>query len=302
MSCQIRRSLFLNRWSNLARHWLPQCCVLCGAAGGDEQICGPCDAELPRLARSRCAVCALPLASEARNEGVCGACLDSPPRYARVLAPFRYEYPLDAVIRAYKYGGRLAYSRLFGAALAAVATRDADAIVAMPLSPARLAERGFNQALEIARVVADATGIPLLPFACRRVVDTPPQAALPWKERAKNVRRAFVCDADLTGRRVAVVDDVLTTGATLNELARVLRKAGRSGGAGLGGRSDAAAVAATGQGKRSGRTLFTCSPSQAPCRFERSIHAPPDARFACTCPRLCYRADTETSLSSQLRR
>ena len=67
----------------------------------------------------------------------------------------------------------------------------------MPLAPARLAERGFNQALEIARVVAGATGIPLLPLACRKVVDTPPQAALPWKERAKNVRRAFVCDADL---------------------------------------------------------------------------------------------------------
>jgi ComF family protein len=160
------------------------------------------------------------------NGTVCGACLDQPPRYARVVAPFSYGYPLDAVIRAYKYGGRLAHARLLGAALAAVATRDADAIVAMPLTPARLAERGFNQALEIARIVARATGIPLLPFACRKVVDTPPQAALPWAERAKNVRRAFVCDADLTGRRIAVVDDVLTTGATLDELARVLRKAG----------------------------------------------------------------------------
>ena len=157
---------------------------------------------------------------------VCGACLDSPPRYARVVAAFSYGYPLDAVIRAYKYGGRVAHARLLGSALAAVATRDADAIVAMPLAPARLAERGFNQALEIARVVARITGIPLLPFACRKVVDTAPQAQLPWKERAKNVRRAFVCDADLAGRRVAVVDDVLTTGATLNELARVLRKAG----------------------------------------------------------------------------
>jgi predicted amidophosphoribosyltransferase len=70
------------------------------------------------------------------------------------------------------------------------------------------------------------TGTPLLPRACRKVIETPPQAALPWKERAKNVRRAFVCDADLRGARVAVVDDVMTTGATMNELARVLRKAG----------------------------------------------------------------------------
>jgi ComF family protein len=98
--------------------------------------------------------------------------------------------------------------------------------VPMPLARGRLAERGFNQALEIARVVATRTGIALLPHSCRKVVETPAQAMLPWKERARNVRRAFVCDADLQGRRIAVVDDVLTTGATLNELARVLRKAG----------------------------------------------------------------------------
>jgi ComF family protein len=157
---------------------------------------------------------------------LCGACLNVPPHYARVVAPFSYVYPLDALIRAYKYGGRLAHCRLLGATLAAAADHSADAIVAMPLSAARMAERGFNQALEIARAVASATGVALFTDACRKVVDTPPQAALPWKERAKNVRRAFVCDADLTGLRVAVVDDVLTTGATLNELARVLRKAG----------------------------------------------------------------------------
>lgn len=221
------RPRFLNKCLTVARRLLPQACALCGGAAGDEQVCGPCERELPWLARDRCAVCALPLASETLNKGtVCGACLTSPPRYARVVAPFSYGYPLDALIRAYKYGGRLAYARLLGSALAAAAPPDADAIIAMPLSDARLAERGFNQALEIARVVASATGVPLLPFACRKVVDTTPQAALPWSERARNVRRAFVCDADLTGRRVAVVDDVLTTGATLNELARVLRKAG----------------------------------------------------------------------------
>jgi ComF family protein len=206
----------------IARSLLPIPCVLCGAECGQTQLCGPCDAELPRLAARRCAVCALPLSSGA----VCGACLDRPPRYTRVVAPFPYRYPLDALIQAYKYGGRLAYARILGTALAAVATRDVDVIVPMPLAAGRLAERGFNQALEIARVVATATAIPLLPLACRKVVETPPQAALPWKARARNVRRAFVCDADLRGKRVAVVDDVLTTGATLNELARVLRKAG----------------------------------------------------------------------------
>lgn len=141
-------------------------------------------------------------------------------------AAFLYDYPLDALIHAYKYGGRLALARPLGAALAQRVARDVDVIVPMPLARGRLAERGFNQALEIARVVTATTRTALLPDACRKVAETPPQAALPWKDRARNVRRAFVCDADLSGRKVAVVDDVLTTGATLNELARVLLRAG----------------------------------------------------------------------------
>ena len=164
----------------------------------------------------------MPLAAGA----ICGACLVDPPHFERIDAAFRYDFPVDALVRRFKYGGRLALARMLGEALATVATRDVDVIVPMPLASARLAERGFNQALELARVVAEPAALRLMPFACRKVADTPPQAALPWQERARNVRRAFVCDTDLSGLRVAVVDDVLTTGATLNELARVLRKAG----------------------------------------------------------------------------
>ena len=205
-----------------ARRLLPQSCLLCGVNGAHGPFCEACQADLPWLPRGRCRVCALPLASGS----VCGACLERPPRFDAVEAAFAYRFPVNALILAFKYGGRLALARGLGEALARAATRDVDAIVPMPLSPARLAGRGFNQALEIARVVAALTGIPLLRDACRKVADTPPQAALPWRERANNVRRAFVCDADLEGRRVAAVDDVLTTGATLNELARVLRRAG----------------------------------------------------------------------------
>ena len=214
--------LILNFCTEIGRSLLPQACLLCGAPSGTKLICAECDADLPRLPRNGCAVCALPLASGK----VCGACLDSPPRYVRVTAPFIYGFPVNALIHAYKYGGRLALARPLGAALAQAVARDVDAIVPMPLAPRRLAQRGFNQALELARVVAGLTGIPLMPHACRKVIETPSQAALPWGERAKNVRHAFVCDADLRGKRVAVMDDVLTTGATLNELARVLRKAG----------------------------------------------------------------------------
>jgi ComF family protein len=213
---------FLNVCLDFVRSCWPQACVLCGAQTRGGTLCAPCTADLPWLPHARCTVCALPLASGS----ICGACINRPPRFDRVEAPFAYRFPVAPLIHALKYGGRLALARTLGEALAQAVPRDADAIVPMPLARGRLAERGFNQALEIARMVAARTGIPLLPLACRKLVDTPPQATLPWKDRAKNVRRAFACDADLTGQRIAVVDDVLTTGATLNELARVLRKAG----------------------------------------------------------------------------
>lgn len=213
---------FLNQCLNFGRALLPQACQLCAAECAGGPLCEPCLADLPWLPAARCAVCAVPLTSGE----ICGACLDRPPRFDRVEAVFSYRFPVDALIHAYKYGGRLALARPLGEALAQHVARDVDVIVPMPLARGRLAERGFNQALEIARVAAAGTGIRILPGACRKVADTLPQAALPWKERPKNVRRVFVCDADLEGKRVAVVDDVLTTGATLNEIARVLRKAG----------------------------------------------------------------------------
>lgn len=226
-SCQ-RRDLsnilprILNSCLKAGQAALPQSCQLCGADSGPRPLCAPCLQDLPWLPAGRCAACAVPLTSGS----VCGACLARAPRFDTVEAVFAYRFPVDALIRAYKYRGRLALARALGELLAAEVARDADVIVPVPLAPGRLAERGFNQALEIARVVAAATGIALAPAACRKTAETPPQAALPWKERARNVRRAFVCDAEFDGERVAVVDDVLTTGATLNELARVLRKAG----------------------------------------------------------------------------
>jgi ComF family protein len=211
-----------NNCLSAARALLPLSCQLCGAVSGPQLLCAPCLQDLPWLPEARCAVCAVPLA----GSGVCGACLARPPRFDRVEAAFAYRFPADALIRAYKYRGRLALARALGELLARKVAGGVDAIVPVPLARDRLAGRGFNQALEIARVVARETGIALVPDACRKTAETPPQAALPWKERARNVRRVFACDAGFDGECVAVVDDVLTTGATLNELARVLKKAG----------------------------------------------------------------------------
>jgi len=212
----------LNICTLMLQRVLPRRCVLCDAPTRDERICAGCEAELPRLPLARCAVCAVPLVSGT----VCGACLQKPPSFDRVSAAFTYDFPIDALIHAFKYGRRLALAPVLGEALAGAGAPDADVLVPMPLAPRRLSERGINQALEMARFVSRRHGIPIIATGCRKVIETPPQAALPWRVRAKNVRRAFVCNADFSGLRVAVIDDVLTTGATLNELARVLRKAG----------------------------------------------------------------------------
>ena len=216
------KAAILNQCAKVGRRCLPSSCVLCGAGTTDGRICIGCDAELPRLSSACCAVCALPLADAA----ICGACLDRPPSYDTVSAAYAYAFPIDALIHAYKYGGDLSLAPLLAAALVANAPPAVDAIIPMPLAPARLRERGFNQAHELARHVGRVLRLPVVANGCRKVTETPPQAALPWKERARNVRGAFVCDVDLAGQRVAIVDDVMTTGATLNELARNLKRAG----------------------------------------------------------------------------
>ena len=215
--------LILNSCANFAQLALPQHCLLCAAPANAMSVCEDCYRQLPWLTANRCPQCALPT----YNGNVCGACISHPPRFDAVRAAFAYAWPLAPLIRHYKYAGNLALARLLARALTARITgSDIDLLIPMPLAPMRLRSRGFNQALEIARIVGRLTNIVVAPNACRRVGDNVPQAVLPWKERAKNIRGAFVCDANLSGMRVAVIDDVMTTGATLNELARNLRRAG----------------------------------------------------------------------------
>jgi len=185
-------------------------------------LCTPCAGSLPRLPSLRCRVCALPLTTGE----TCGVCLQHPPAYDSVSAPFAYAFPVDALIHALKYGGNLSIAPVLAEALASSSPPRVDALLPTPLAARRLRERGFNQAQELARIAGRRLGIRVLADACRKVSDTVPQAGLPWKERKRNVRSTFVCDADLSGLRVAIVDDVMTSGATLNELARNLKRAG----------------------------------------------------------------------------
>jgi len=155
-----------------------------------------------------------------------------PPRFDHVVAAYPYSFPVDALVQAYKYGGDLTLAPVLAANLAVEIAEQVDeqvdAIIPTPLSASRLRERGFNQAHELARCLARRANVPVLGEACRKVIDKAPQASLPFNERARNMRGAFVCDADLRKMSVAIVDDVMTTGATVNELARNLKRAGAS--------------------------------------------------------------------------
>lgn len=215
-------NVLLNKWHRTTRKILATQCLLCSDRAAAHGICKGCWPELPWLAAPCCTICAHPLAMP----GVCGRCLTDPPCFDHVIAATRYRFPVDGLIQSCKYGGRLATIRTLAGMLAQRKPPQADLIVPMPLSAQRLRERGFNQALELARAVAQSVQAPVDAKLCVKTRDTPPQTRLPWKERRKNIRGAFVVLGDVTGRHVVVIDDVLTTGATLNELARNLKRAG----------------------------------------------------------------------------
>lgn len=187
-------------------------------------MCPACAAELPRLPSPGCPVCARPTPLGE----TCGACLVHPPRYDTTHAVWSYAFPVDRLIHALKYAHRLASADFLGRAMADALPDGPppDLILPVPLAPTRLKERGFNQAIELARPLAARIGRPMLLHEVRRTRDTPAQAGLPWRERAKNVRHAFECQRDLSGLSILVIDDVMTTGATLDELARTLKAHG----------------------------------------------------------------------------
>lgn len=210
--------------AKFARMLPAQPCLLCGASSHDGLCCAACAADLPRLSAEHCPVCALPTLAGS----ICGHCLKQPPPFDHTVAAFGYKFPLDKLIQALKYRDRLILVNFLAEALVQRITTQPDCIVALPLHAIRLRERGFNQSLLLAHQISRRVGIPLLADACNRVRNTPPQSSLPWKERDKNMRQAFACKpgADVRGKHVAVVDDVMTSGASIGELARALKKAG----------------------------------------------------------------------------
>lgn len=225
----------VNKWTNINQLrnvalWLPPVCVLCGDAGAQgRDLCSPCRHDLP-WSDFGCARCGLPLSGFAARQALCGQCQTRPPAFERCLAPFRYEPPLDRLLQRLKFQGRLEMARLLGSAmadwlLANAAVSAPDHLIPVPLHAARLRERGFNQALELARPIARRLGVRPDTQSCRRIQATAPQSDLSRKARRKNIKGAFEVVRPVRGE-VVIVDDVMTTGSTAHELAKTLLRAG----------------------------------------------------------------------------
>lgn len=217
-------------------HWIdslqsvlyPRTCILCRAPGVEGlDLCGACLERLPHN-RNGCDRCALPLPDG--RSGICGQCQRSPPPFDRCHSALLYRDPVSHLVAGLKFQGRLHFGRLLGELLArslqAQTVPRPELVIPVPLHSARLRARGYNQALEIARWVGRALDLPLDAESCRRVRSTAAQSDLPLGERRRNLRGAFALDRPLGVRHLALLDDVVTSGATVAELTKVLKRAG----------------------------------------------------------------------------
>ncbi|MFJ7285854.1 ComF family protein [Pseudomonas sp. NPDC099000] len=214
-------------WLNNDQH-----CLLCSEATEEVRpICMACETDLPWLG-DHCQTCALPLPASGLT---CGPCLKLPPAFERVAAPWTYSFPVDTLITRFKHSAKWPFGRLLGELLAQFLQHRfdedldrPDALVPVPLAAKRLRQRGFNQAAMLARWLSSSLDIPCDEKLLLRIQDTSAQQDLNADARKKNLRNAFalVSGASIKGRHLAIVDDVLTTGATAQALARLLMEAG----------------------------------------------------------------------------
>lgn len=207
---------------------LPWTCVVCGGAGGGSDLCDDCAVRLPVLGCA-CPRCAQPLQTTA---ALCGRCLKRLPRFDAAFAALRYRAEVPALVQRFKLGGKLAVGRVLAEQLAAAVARRAaplpQLLLPVPLHPLRLRHRGFDQAHEISRVLARQLALPVAWHGLKRVRDTATQTGLKRRERRGNVFRAFAAGQPLPSavQHVALIDDVMTTGATADACARVLKRLG----------------------------------------------------------------------------
>ncbi|HYW77038.1 MAG TPA: ComF family protein [Gammaproteobacteria bacterium] len=210
---------------NISR-WLSAGCLLCGDPASGE-LCTACFHDLPWNDHA-CAHCALPLPPLATE--LCGACSRSSPEFDEAYAAFHYAWPVDRLLRQFKFRGHLARGHMLSGALAEYldmrrATHP-DVLLPIPLHRRRLASRGFNQAAEIARALGKSLDVPVAYDALHRLRATPAQRGLGRKARRANLKGAFGSRQSLAGLHVGLVDDVVTTTSTTNAAAHAVARAG----------------------------------------------------------------------------
>ena len=212
---------------------IPHSCALCDARSAT-RLCPDCKQQFFSARISRCSCCALPLPSAQAETVYCGNCIRQRPAFDATIAVTDYAPPVDQMVLALKFGGKLGIAHLFAELMREAALQKRidlpTILIAVPLSQQRLAQRGFNQALEIGKPLSRLLSTPLDAKLAQRIRDTSAQALLAPEQRHKNMRQAFaITDRHLKrlrGAHVGIVDDVLTTGATLNELAATLKRSG----------------------------------------------------------------------------
>ncbi|CAN7273702.1 ComF family protein [Pseudoxanthomonas sp. LjRoot168] len=219
-------ALEVDGWWRRASRWLlaPRCLICLERGHNGIDLCASCTERLP-WNRVACVRCGLPMPAA----GECGDCLQHPSSLTHVRAVFVYGFPLDRLVPRFKFHRDLAAGRLMANLMvgALASAPRPDAVVPLPLHAHRLRERGYDQALELARPLATTLALPLRTDLLLRVRATAPQSELDAGQRQKNVARAFAVSPRLTPPdHVVLLDDVMTTGATLDAAARALRRAG----------------------------------------------------------------------------
>lgn len=215
-------------WHRLLDLLLPARCVLCGRPSPAVCICLPCMHDLPWCGW-HCHQCGLPLGIT--TDASCGQCLQHSPPFSTTLSPLRYEFPVDSLVRALKFKHQLAEGRVLSHLMCEFISQQGsslpDVLIPVPLHRKRMISRGFNQAYELASYISRTLSIPIHAGGLRRGRNTDAQSGLNRQQRQSNVRGAFYWRGTQTPpRHIALVDDVMTTGTTVTECARVLKQAG----------------------------------------------------------------------------
>lgn len=225
-------------WRALLDFFLPAKCPLCGLSpdfSAPDRPCPACLSQVKFFSSPRCLRCGIGFPSPSEVDHLCAECLTQERHFSRARAVCGYEGVIMEAISRMKYGGLTRLARPLGNLLAEYqdpefSLSENDLVIPVPLHIRRLRERGFNQSLLLARQVSRRRSIPLNFTALQRARQTQPQTQLSGAERRKNVRGAFEVGKTeaVEGKRILLIDDVFTTGATVQECANVLRKAGAS--------------------------------------------------------------------------